>query len=100
MTTPSPRIASAVAMPTSAADVQPVAPAERPGGGEHHVVSVHESAGRAATSLHLNNGWRGGGNGVSQLIRECREKVGGHVAIVAVRRRRANHPIGYDTGRK
>ena len=69
--------------PSSRAHVQPVVAAERAHGRQHHVVSVHEAAGRPPAALDLHDGRRGGGDGVGELIGEGCEKVSGHAAIVA-----------------
>ena len=43
-----------------AADTEAVFAAERADRRQHHVVSVHESAGRSPPALHLDDGGRGG----------------------------------------
>src|SRR5262249_13055376 len=77
-----------------AAHVQPILAAERAYGRQHHIVSVHESAGRATPPLDLHDGASGGIDGISELIRKRREKVVGHGAMVTDVPRQADHPNG------
>jgi hypothetical protein len=53
-----------------APDAETVFAAERASGGQHHIVSVHESTGRTAAALHLNDRRRRRGDDVGEMIRE------------------------------
>src|SRR4029078_10663010 len=72
--------------------------AERTSGGQHHIVSVHESAGGTAASLDLNDRRRRRGDDVGEVIREGGE-FGCHAGIVTETTALADHPNGYDTER-
>lgn len=65
-------------------DTKPiVAPPERTDGGQHHAVRIHEAAGGTPSPLYLDHGNGRGIHGIRQLIREGREQIVRHAAIVA-----------------
>jgi hypothetical protein len=59
-----------------------ISAAKRANCGQHDVVSIDQAAGGTASALYLDDGRRGEGNGIGELIGEGRQKVVCHAAIV------------------